>query len=100
MTLRHVVCWKMNGATREERETQMDEACAAIEPLRERIPSVRALNIYRNELHEGVNHDLILVTDFDDADGLAEYAVHPEHQPAIALMKRITASRVAVDFTV
>lgn len=100
MTLRHIVSWKLNGTSREERDAQAAQAIAMIEPLRDVIPTVRALSVHRNELHEGVNFDLTLVSDFDDAEGLAVYAAHPEHQPAIEFMKTVTAARVATDFTV
>lgn len=100
MTLRHIVSWKLNGGTREERDAQAAEAVAAIEPLREAVPSVRSLALHRNELFDGANYDLTLIADFDDEAGLAEYASHPEHLPVIALMKTLTAARTAVDFTV
>jgi len=100
MTLRHVVSWKLNGKTREERDAQAAEARALIEPLRETIPTVRALNLYRNELFDGSNFDLTLIADFDDAEGLEVYAKHPEHQPALQFMATIVAERVATDFTV
>ncbi|PII85864.1 hypothetical protein BMH32_14325 [Leucobacter sp. OLJS4] len=100
MTLRHVVSWKLNGETREERDEQAARAIAAIEPLRESVPTVRALDVRRNELFDGDNFDVTLIADFDDADGLAVYAGHPEHLPVVALMKQITAARAASDFTV
>lgn len=99
MTLRHIVSWKLNGETLADRDAQAEEATAAILPLRESVPSVRALSLHRNELFDGANFDLTLIADFDDADGLAAYASHPEHLPVIDLMKRITAGRTATDFT-
>lgn len=100
MTLRHIVSWRLNGETLEQRDAQAVFASAALLPLKETIPSVRALDVYRNELFEGANFDLTLIADFDDAAGLAEYAIHPEHLPVIELMKTITADRTATDFTV
>ncbi|WP_336659803.1 Dabb family protein [Leucobacter sp. USHLN153] len=100
MTLRHIVSWKFVGETPEERSERAAEATAVLEPLRERIPTVRALSVHRNELFDGTNYDLTLVADFDDADGLAVYASHPEHLPVVELMQRITVARAASDFTV
>lgn len=100
MTLRHVVSWKLSGETRDERDEQARTVIAAMLPLRESIPSVRALDVFRNELFDGANYDLTLIADFDDAEGLAHYASHPEHLPVIDLMKRLTVARVATDFTV
>lgn len=99
MTLRHVVSWKLNGETFEDREAQAAEVIAAIEPLRESVPSVRALSVHRNELFDGANFDVTLIADFDDEAGLAVYAGHPTHLPVIELMKRVTAARTATDFT-
>ncbi|EYT51822.1 hypothetical protein H490_0114820 [Leucobacter sp. UCD-THU] len=100
MTLRHIVSWKFAGETREQRDAQAVEAIARIAPLRERVPSVRALSLHRNELFDGANYDLTLIADFDDAAGLAEYAEHPEHLPVIDYMKTVTAARAASDFTI
>jgi len=99
MTLRHIVSWKLNGATREERDVQAERAIAALVPLRESVPTVRALSVHRNELFDGANFDLTLVADFDHAEGLEVYASHPTHLPVVALMQEITAGRAATDFT-
>lgn len=100
MVLRHVVSWKLNGTTREERDEQASRVVAMLEPLKHTIPEVRALAVYRNELHEDVNFDVTLIADFDDAAGLAAYAVHPEHLLAIELMKEVASARAGTDFTV
>lgn len=99
MTFRHIVSWKLGGETIEERDAQAAQAKAAIEALKDEIPEIRAINVYRNELFEGANYDLTLIADFDDADGLAVYAAHPKHLPVIDFMKTITVARVATDFT-
>ena len=99
MTLRHIVSWRLSGETREARDAQAAEAVPALEALREQVPSVRALNVYRNELFDGANFDLTLIAEFDDEAGLAAYASHPDHLPVIDLMKSITAGRAATDFT-
>ncbi|PRI10996.1 Dabb family protein [Leucobacter massiliensis] len=100
MTLRHIVSWRFAGETPEERAARALQAVAALEPLRERIPSLRALSVHRNELFDGQNFDLTLIADFDDADGLAAYATHPEHLPVVELMGRISVARAATDFTI
>lgn len=100
MTLRHLVTWKLNGETKAERDAQAAQAIALLEPLRESVPSVRALSVHRNELKDGDNFDLVLVVDFDDEAGLQQYAQHPEHQPVLAFMPTIASARAAADFTV
>ena len=100
MTLRHIVSWKLNGETFAARNGQAAKIAEALEALRDRIPEIRDLNVYRNELHEGENFDLTLIAAFDDADALAVYAEHPEHVPVVDMIKGMVSDRVAVDFTV
>mgnify|MGYP001567279588 CR=1 FL=1 len=99
MTLKHIVNWKLGGETLEERNAQAAEIIAALEPLIDLVPSLRKINVYRNELFDGDNWDVTLVADFDDAEGLAAYAGHPEHVAAGATIKRHAVGRVATDFT-
>lgn len=99
MALRHIVSWKLRGEDRDERDRQASEIIAALSPLAGTVPSVRALDVYRNELFDGDNWDVTLIADFDDADGLAAYAAHPEHVSAGAVVKRYANGRVATDFT-
>lgn len=99
MTLRHIVTWKLSGDAREARDAQAAEITAALTPLAELVPSVRALSVHRNELFDGENWDVTLMVDFDDEAGLAEYAPHPEHVAAAAVVKRHAVGRVATDFT-
>lgn len=100
MTLRHVVTWKLSGSTLEERNQQAAEIAAALTPLGHSVPSVRALSVHRNELFDGDNWDVTLIADFDDAEGLASYATHPEHLAAGQVIKKHAFGRVATDFTV
>ncbi|GAA2178521.1 Dabb family protein [Leucobacter tardus] len=99
MTLRHIVSWKMSGADRAERDAQAADVIAALLPLRETVPSLRALSVHRNELFDGDNFDVTLIADFDDAEGLAAYASHPDHVEAGAVIKANASGRVATDFT-
>ncbi|GAB2556906.1 Dabb family protein [Leucobacter ruminantium] len=100
MTLRHIVSWKLSGETREQRDAQAGEIADALLRLNGVVPSVRALDVRRNELFDGDNYDVTLIADFDDADGLAAYASHPEHLVAVDVVKRYAIGRVATDFTV
>ncbi|MFC6235469.1 Dabb family protein [Leucobacter soli] len=99
MTLRHIVTWKLSGESRETRDAQAAEIVAALAPLARTVPSVRALSVHRNELFDGENWDVTLIADFDDAEGLAAYAVHPEHVAAGTVIKGHAVGRVATDFT-
>lgn len=100
MTLRHIVSWKFSGETKEQRDIQAAGAIEVLAPLPDKISSIRAFSLHRNELFDGANFDLTLIADFDDEAGLEFYAKHPEHQPALQYMPTVAASRAASDFTV
>lgn len=100
MALRHIVNWKLSGESVADRDAQAAEMISTLEALSGLVPTLRAINVYRNELHHGDNWDVTLIADFDDAEGLAAYAVHPDHVAAGAVVKAHAVGRVATDFTV
>ncbi len=100
MGVRHVVSWKFNGATQEERYAQAAKAVEIIAPLKEIIDEVRSLDIRHNEFFEKTNFDLTLIADFDDVAALRSYLIHPEHEAALRYMAGVIEQRVATDFTV
>ena len=61
MTLRHIVSWKLNGETFAARNGQAAKIAEALAALPDRIPEIRELNVYRNELYDGKNFDLTLI---------------------------------------
>lgn len=100
MTLRHIVSWKLSGATTAERDLQAAEMITALELLNGEVPTLLSLTAHRNELFDGDNWDVTIVADFPDAQGLADYVVHPAHVVAGDVVKRHAIARVATDFTV
>jgi quinol monooxygenase YgiN len=78
--IRHVVLLRFRepqDAT--ELERTLDDTVDALRALPERIPSIRA---YRVERDLGLAHDnahLVVIADFDDAEGHAAYRDDPHH---------------------
>ncbi|WP_449278297.1 Dabb family protein [Leucobacter sp. GX24907] len=97
MTVRHIVTWKLSGESVAERDAQFVEIEAALTPLLETIPGLRTLEVFRNALNHDANWDVTLLSEHDDAEALAAYAVHPDHVAAGAVVKRYSVSRAAVD---
>lgn len=97
MTLHHIVTWKMSGETLADRDAQAAKMTELLHGLVGKVPSLRAIALYRNSLFEGENWDLTLIAEFDDAEGLAAYADHPEHRAVLAATRGFAAQRVAVD---
>lgn len=98
--IRHIVCWKLaatDAATKAEHAAEITRQMNELPAL---IPEIRALEVGSNVLFPEVNWDVVLVADFDDADALERYSVHPEHQRVGKYIGEVRADRVAVDFEV
>ncbi len=80
MSFRHVVAlqWKPD-TTPEQRQTIV----TALHALPSLIPTIRSYVIGEDAGINAGNHDLVIVADFDDADGYVIYRDHPEHQRVI-----------------
>lgn len=98
MTVRHVVTWKMNGETPEDRARQAAEAAEALRTLPGRVPGMTSLEVHTNEYNAEANWDLVLVSEHTDKAALDVYADHPEHLAVAAIVRERAAARAGVDF--
>lgn len=100
MTVRHIVTWKMNGETAEERATQANEVVAALRPLQQLVPDITALEAHVNEYNAENNWDVTLMTEHTDKAALDAYIVNPDHVAAAKVIAARAAARAGVDFEV
>ena len=100
MAVRHLVFWKLNGTSDEERDEQAHVVKSSLERLRGSIPNVTELTVHRNCAFHGSNWDLALVSEFTDLAALEAYQEHPAHRAAAAEIKLCVSERAAVDFVV
>ncbi len=63
------------------------------------IESLKSIEMGINEVESNKSHDLVLISTFDDYDGLKAYDAHPEHQKVVEYIKAHFTERHAVDFT-
>ncbi len=94
--LRHVVIMRVRPGTTDE------QCSAALDELRSLagvVPSLRHLEAARDARVVEGNGDLVIVADFDDADGYLAYAHHPAHLKVIAERTApIALERLAVQY--
>ncbi|MDQ4215644.1 Dabb family protein [Microbacterium capsulatum] len=100
MALRHVVTWKMAAEDPKERAEHAAGVASRLQALVGVVPSIRSLSTGVNSLAIDGNWDVTLVADFDDAEGLDAYQVHPAHQEVVAYVRSVVGGRSAVDFEV
>ncbi|HJW11196.1 MAG TPA: Dabb family protein [Albitalea sp.] len=96
--IRHIVMWRVRGDTPAERRANARVVQQAFEAMRGRVPGLRRVEIGLDI--SGVDYacDMVLVTDFDDAESLAAYATHPEHLRAKQTAGDLRIARHQVDY--
>jgi hypothetical protein len=96
--LRHIVLFAFKDAVPAAERTAIVDA---VRGLFATVPSLRSLEIGENlspARAQGYTH--ILVETFDDRDGLAAYADHPDHLPVLARIRDAASQLIAVDLEV
>jgi len=96
--IRHVVLWTFKDAVPPAERAAIVEA---VRGLRSTVRSLRSLEVGENvspARAQGYTH--LLVETFDDRDGLAAYAGHPEHLPVLARLRDAASQLLAVDLEV
>jgi len=96
--LRHIVLFAFKESVPPAERAALLEA---IRGLRAKVPSLRSLELGENispARAQGYTH--VLLETFDDRDGLALYAAHPEHVPVLARIRDAASQLLAVDLEV
>jgi hypothetical protein len=96
--IRHVVLWAFKDSVPL---AERDAILAAVRALATTVPSLRSLDVGENvspARAQGYTH--VLLETFDDRDGLAAYASHPDHLPVLARLRDAVAELLAVDLEV
>jgi len=96
--IRHIVMWRVAGSTAAERLVNAGIVRDAFERMRGRVPGLRSLEVGLDVSRVDYACDMVLVTDFDDADALAAYADHAEHLRAKQAAEGLRIARHQVDY--
>lgn len=90
--IKHVVMYKLKDAA------AANALAAKFESMRGKISVLKGLTAGVDILQTNRSYDVCLICDFDDRQGLEEYAVHPVHLPVKEYVKAVVAQSHAVDF--
>jgi Stress responsive A/B Barrel Domain len=95
--LRHVAMFKFReGVTQEQKLASRD----ALADLKGTVPSLREMTVGLNLEHDLYdravyrNWDMVLVSDFDDLEGLRSYFAHPDMKAASDLTASVTQKEI------
>lgn len=99
--LTHIVWWTLKpeaeGLTAARNADLIKERLYALKGVIPSLKNIRLSDEVSSSSTEGA--DLVLLTEHDDAQGLADYATHPEHRKIAEYIGKVTSSRRALDFT-
>ncbi|MBE6543163.1 MAG: Dabb family protein [Ruminococcaceae bacterium] len=98
--IKHIVMFKFReqaeGRTAVENAQIAAEMLSALQGV---VPTLKASRVSLNsEKATPANYELVLETEFDDMEGLAAYAVHPEHVKVGTFIRSVMVSRACVDY--
>lgn len=99
MEVKHIVMWRVAGATSAQRSANCIAIRDAFEGLRGRIPGLQELEVGIDTSHIDYACDVVLCTRFRDASSLEAYATHPEHLRVKRELGDIRTERYQVDYT-
>ncbi len=92
--LRHIVMWTVNDAA------DIAVFAAELNSCRGLVPGMREFDVGVRTDGRDANHDIVLVSTFDDAAALDAYTRHPHHQAVVAKLGALRKSRAVLDFIV
>jgi hypothetical protein len=90
--------WRVRGETDEERAAARLQVKTAFEGLRGCISGMRSLEIGVDISQVEYASDLVLVSEFETAEQLEDYASHPEHLRVRRELGDLRIERRQVDY--
>lgn len=97
--INHVVLFKLNEYSKEEKLKIIGELKSLLEGLKEKIDVVKYIEVGTNYELETNGYDMVLLSHFKTMEDLNKYRVHPEHLRVVKRIGETTINRAAVDYT-
>ncbi|MBN1986615.1 MAG: Dabb family protein [Prolixibacteraceae bacterium] len=96
--INHVVLFKLNSYSKQEKQAVIAELKAALEGLKEKIEELKYIEVGVNYELDAKSYDLVLISHFESLEDLDRYRVHPEHLKVVERIGETTSARAAVDY--
>lgn len=97
--LKHIVMWRFvegaEGKSRIENAQWMKEHLEALVGV---VPEIRSIEVGVNCYPSETAYDTVLISTFDDVEAMNRYKVHPAHVAVADYCKKISESRVDIDY--
>jgi quinol monooxygenase YgiN len=97
--LKHIVMWRLKdtaaGSTKLDNGRELKKR---LDALKGKIAEIRRLEVGLNIDRSDTASDVVLYSEFADAEALAAYQRHPEHVKVVEFVREISAERRVVDY--
>ncbi len=98
--IKHIVMWNVRGDDAGARERNLLLLKTEFESLRGRIPGLLHLEVGIDDSRIDYACDVVLVTEFESRQALADYAQHPEHLRVRRALGDLRSARHQVDYEI
>ena len=99
--VKHIVMWNLKesggGRTKEQ---NLEEMKIRLESLKERIETIKYIEVGINFNNTQDAYDIVLYSEFRDREGLDMYQKHPEHIKARDFIRKIRLEKKVVDYEI
>jgi hypothetical protein len=92
--IKHIVMFKL----REKSPNNLKALASALNGMKDQIETLKFLEIGEDFKGSDRSFDLVLVSHFENRQGLETYASHKVHQPVIQLAQSLCSQTVVVDY--
>ena len=82
----------------ENKGANMARVKAMLEALPEKIGTLKSMEVGIDISRSERSFDMVLVSTFDDQEGLNAYVPHPAHQEVVSVIKEVTLLSKVVDY--
>ncbi len=93
----HIVMFQFKE---ENKEANMAAVKVMLEALPSKIPSLKKMEVGIDISKVERSFDMVLVSHFDDQEGLDSYAPHLAHQEVVSVIKEVTNLSKVVDYLI
>ncbi len=91
----HIVMFQFKE---EHKEANLARVKAMLEALPQKIDTLKSMEVGIDVSRSERSFDMVLISTFDDQEGLNVYAPHPAHQEVVSVIKEVTLLSKVVDY--
>lgn len=95
--IKHIVMWRLDEQAGDKVHNAL-RLKEMLEGLNGRIPGLLKLEVGIDFSREGESSDVVLYSEFESRQALADYQKHPAHAEVAPFVKSVRAERRIVDY--